>query len=66
MMHCIFDSSPIVPIQWVKVHRDPSNDNYPRMQIISADTDPQVIDLFTRDITSTVFESQLTVFIHFC
>ena len=52
ILQCQFDSSPHVAIEWLK-----GVDGRTRIE----ESDAQVIDLFTRLITSTIYESQLTV-----
>jgi uncharacterized membrane protein len=58
-MKCQFDSSPTPIIQWVKMNRmvRRSDDG----QIILEGHDPQIIEILTRQISSTFYETQLTV-----
>ena len=58
-MKCQFDSYPPPTIQWVKMIRtviDPDGG-----QVLVQDNDPQVIDILTRQIGPTIYETQLTV-----
>jgi hypothetical protein len=58
-MKCQFDSYPAPTIQWVKMIRtvqDPDGG-----QVLIQDVDPQVIDILTRQIGPTIYETQLTV-----
>ncbi|CAF0882348.1 unnamed protein product [Rotaria sp. Silwood1] len=55
IMKCQIDSYPPPVIQWVKMIQ--GNDIN---QIILEDNDPQVIDIFTKQIGATLYETQLT------
>jgi hypothetical protein len=55
-MKCQFDSSPPPVLQWIKIVR--GNDHN---QMNLEDNDPQVIEISTKKIGSTYYETQLTV-----
>jgi hypothetical protein len=55
-MKCQFDSSPPPVIRWIKTTQDFNN-----KQIIVDDNDLQVIDILTKQIGPTIYETQLTV-----
>jgi hypothetical protein len=57
-MKCQFDSYPSPIIQWIKIFQEQN-------QIILENTDPQVIEILTKQIGSTIYESQLTVYLFF-
>ena len=59
ILKCQFDSYPAPTMQWVKMIRtvqDPDGG-----QVLVQDNDPQVIDILTRQIGPTLYETQLTV-----
>lgn len=58
-MKCQFDSYPPPTIQWVRMLRRLRglDDGH----ILVQDNDPQVIDILTRQIGPTIYETQLTV-----
>ncbi len=56
IMKCQFDSYPPPVIQWIKIVQDRD-----QSQMIFEDNHPQVIDISTKQIGSTVYETQLTV-----
>ena len=58
-MKCQFDSYPQPTIQWVKMIRTPQEPD--GGHVLVQDTDPQVIDILTRQIGPTLYETQLTV-----
>ncbi|CAM4776000.1 unnamed protein product [Rotaria magnacalcarata] len=55
IMHCRIDSYPPPVIQWVKLIQ-----GHDTNQAILSDSDPQVIDMFTQQIDSTIYETKLT------
>lgn len=59
ILRCQFDSYPEPKIQWVKMIRTPMDPE--GGQVLVQDTDPQVIDILTRQIGPTIYETQLTV-----
>ncbi|CAF3998277.1 unnamed protein product, partial [Rotaria sp. Silwood2] len=54
IMKCQIDSYPPPIIQWVKMVQ-----GHDINQVILTDTDPQVIDIFTKQIGSTLYETEL-------
>lgn len=58
-MRCQFDSFPPPVIQWVKMVRTPQDPD--GGHVLVQDNDPQVIDIHTRQIGPTLYETQLTV-----
>ena len=58
-MKCQFDSYPPPTIQWVKMIRTPLEPD--GGHVLVQDNDPQVIDILTRQISPTIYETQLTV-----
>ncbi len=59
IMKCQFDSYPSPTIQWAKMIRTPVEPD--GGHILVQDNDPQVIDILTRQIGPTIYETQLTV-----
>jgi hypothetical protein len=59
IMRCQFDSYPAPTIQWVKMIRTPQDPD--GGHVLVQDNDPQVIDILTRQIGPTLYETQLTV-----
>jgi hypothetical protein len=59
IMKCQFDSYPPPTIQWARIVRRLKglDDGH----ILVQDNDPQVIDILTRQIGPTIYETQLTV-----
>jgi hypothetical protein len=58
-MKCQFDSYPSPTMQWVKMIRTPLEPD--GGHVLVQDNDPQVIDITTRQIGPTIYETQLTV-----
>ncbi|UJR10788.1 hypothetical protein I4U23_014975 [Adineta vaga] len=58
IMKCQFDSYPQPTIQWVKMIRTPRDPE--GGHVLVQDNDPQVIDILTRQIGPTLYETQLT------
>ncbi len=58
-MKCQFNSYPPPTIQWAKMIRTPIEPD--GGHILVQDNDPQVIDILTRQIGPTIYETQLTV-----
>ena len=58
-MTCQFDSYPPPTIQWIKVIRRFKHPD--GAHVLIPDNNPQVIDILTRQIGSTLYETQLTV-----
>lgn len=62
IMTCYIDSYPPSMIDWVK-----TKSRYELNSIVLRQTDLQVIDMFTKQIGPTLYETQLTVYeFHFC
>ncbi len=59
IMKCQFDSYPPPTVQWVKMIRTPQEPD--GGHVLVQDNDPQVIDILTRQIGPTLYETQLTV-----
>jgi hypothetical protein len=59
IMKCRFDSYPSPTIQWVKMVR--TADEPEGGHVLVQDNDPQVIDILTRQIGPTTYETQMTV-----
>ena len=57
-MKCKFDSYPPPIIQWIKIIP-----GYDSREKILDNTDLQVIDITTKQIDQTIYETQLTVFL---
>jgi hypothetical protein len=53
-MKCQFDSYPPPVFQWIKINQENN-------QIILEDDNPQVDKILTKQIGSTIYETQLTV-----
>ena len=60
IMKCQIDSYPPPIIQWIKMIQGQGIN-----QVILTDNDPQVIDIYTKQIASTIYETQLTVLVLF-
>jgi hypothetical protein len=56
IMKCQFDSYPSSVIQWIKILEEHN-------QMILEDNDPRVIEISTKEISSTIHETQLTVYL---
>lgn len=59
IMKCHFDSYPPPQIQWIRMIRRMKDID--SGHVLIQDNDPQVIDILTRQIGPTVYETQLTV-----
>jgi len=55
-MKCQFDSYPSSVIQWIKILEEHN-------QMILEDNDPRVIEILTKEIGPTIYETQLTVYL---
>jgi hypothetical protein len=55
-MKCQFDSYPSPVIQWIKILQEYN-------QMILEENDPQVMEILTKEIGSTIYETQLTVYL---
>jgi hypothetical protein len=56
VMKCQFDSYPSPVIQWIKILQEYN-------QMILEENDPQVMEILTKEIGSTIYETQLTVYL---
>jgi len=55
-MKCQFDSYPSPVIQWIKILQEYN-------QMILEENDPQVMEILTKEIGSTIYETRLTVYL---